>query len=102
MFAARWCGDVRELLVARNILADKFGSDFTVAAKEGTGIVNPMVINVTFFISAFLAHPIDLKLKKKGFLTFSGLVRVTIAAGVEIVRRQNKRGAEEGGQGDRC
>ncbi|XP_066388337.1 uncharacterized protein [Miscanthus floridulus] len=44
MFAARWCGDVPELLVARNILADKFGSDFTVAAKEGTGIVNPMLV----------------------------------------------------------
>ena len=66
MFAARWRGDVPELLVARNILADKFGSDFTVAAKEGTGIVNPMVINFTLFISAFLAHPIDLKLEQIG------------------------------------
>jgi vacuolar protein sorting-associated protein IST1 len=43
MFAAGWCGDLQELLFARTILADKFGSEFTVAAKEGTGIVDPMV-----------------------------------------------------------
>jgi len=43
MFAARWCGDLPELLLARIILEDKFGSDFAAAAKEGTGIVDPMV-----------------------------------------------------------
>uniref|UniRef100_A0ACD5TWZ8 Uncharacterized protein n=1 Tax=Avena sativa TaxID=4498 RepID=A0ACD5TWZ8_AVESA len=44
MFAAGWCGDLPELLFARTILADKFGSDFAVAAKEGTGIVDPILV----------------------------------------------------------
>jgi hypothetical protein len=43
MFAARWCGDLPELPLARTILEDKFGSDFSAAAKEGTGVVDPMV-----------------------------------------------------------
>ena len=43
MFAARWCGDLPELLLARTVLEDKFGSDFAAMAKEGTGIVDPMV-----------------------------------------------------------
>jgi Ca2+/Na+ antiporter len=43
MFAAAWCGDLPELPLARTILADKF-KDFAVAAKEGSGIVNPMVL----------------------------------------------------------
>jgi vacuolar protein sorting-associated protein IST1 len=42
-FAARWCGDLPELLLARAILEDKFGGDFAAAAKEGAGIVDPMV-----------------------------------------------------------
>ncbi|XP_062208854.1 uncharacterized protein LOC133910490 [Phragmites australis] len=44
MFAARWCGDLPELLFARNILENKFGDDFASAAKEGTGIVDPMLV----------------------------------------------------------
>uniref|UniRef100_A0ACD5XIY9 Uncharacterized protein n=1 Tax=Avena sativa TaxID=4498 RepID=A0ACD5XIY9_AVESA len=44
MFAVGWCGDLPELLFARTILADKFGSDFAVAAKEGTGIVDPILV----------------------------------------------------------
>ncbi|KAK3147765.1 hypothetical protein QOZ80_3BG0286430 [Eleusine coracana subsp. coracana] len=44
MFAAGWCGDLQELLFARTILANKFGSDFTTAAKEGTSIVDPMLV----------------------------------------------------------
>ncbi|GJN30938.1 hypothetical protein PR202_gb19286 [Eleusine coracana subsp. coracana] len=44
MFAARWCGDLPELPLARNILADKFGNDFAVAAKEGSSIVDPMLV----------------------------------------------------------
>ncbi|XBH85934.1 hypothetical protein VPH35_073726 [Triticum aestivum] len=44
MFAAGWCGDLQELLFARTILADKFGGDFAVAAKEGTGIVDPILV----------------------------------------------------------
>nr|CAB3449534.1 unnamed protein product [Digitaria exilis] len=43
MFAARWCGDLPELLLARDLLADKFGRDFAANAKEGTGIVDPMM-----------------------------------------------------------
>ncbi|KAJ1297888.1 hypothetical protein BS78_01G412400 [Paspalum vaginatum] len=43
MFAARWCGDLPELLLARTVLEDKFGSEFAAVAKEGTGIVNPML-----------------------------------------------------------
>ncbi|XP_002466432.2 uncharacterized protein LOC8086223 [Sorghum bicolor] len=43
MFAARWCADLPELQFARTILEDKFGSDdLAAAAKEGTGIVDPM------------------------------------------------------------
>ncbi|PUZ36972.1 hypothetical protein GQ55_9G080700 [Panicum hallii var. hallii] len=37
-FAARWCGDLPELLLARTILEDESGSDFAAMAKEGTGI----------------------------------------------------------------
>ncbi|WVZ60597.1 hypothetical protein U9M48_010594 [Paspalum notatum var. saurae] len=44
MFAARWCGDLPELLLARTVLEDKFGSDFAAMAKEGTGIVDPMLV----------------------------------------------------------
>ncbi|OEL36768.1 hypothetical protein BAE44_0002213 [Dichanthelium oligosanthes] len=44
MFAARWCGDLPELLLARTILEDKFGSDFAATAKEGTRIVDPMLV----------------------------------------------------------
>ncbi|CAN6303504.1 unnamed protein product [Urochloa humidicola] len=44
MFSARWCGDLPELLLARAILEDKFGGDFAVMAKEGTGIVDPMLV----------------------------------------------------------
>lgn len=44
MFAAGWCGDLPELLFARTILADKFGNDFAVAAKEGTDIVDPILV----------------------------------------------------------
>ncbi|CAL4944461.1 unnamed protein product [Urochloa decumbens] len=44
MFAARWCGDLPELLLARTILEDKFGSGFAATAKEGTGIVDPMLV----------------------------------------------------------
>ncbi|CAN6284867.1 unnamed protein product [Urochloa humidicola] len=44
MFAAGWCGDLPELLFARTILANKFGGDFATIAKEGTGIVNPMLV----------------------------------------------------------
>jgi hypothetical protein len=32
-----------KLLFARAILADKFGSVFAVAAKEGTSIVDPII-----------------------------------------------------------
>lgn len=49
MFAAGWCGDLQELLFARTILADKFGGDFAVAAKEGTGIVDPIVGTLSTF-----------------------------------------------------
>ncbi|KAF8752713.1 hypothetical protein HU200_011898 [Digitaria exilis] len=44
MFAARWCSDLPELLLARDILAHKFSSDFAANAKEGTGIVDPMLV----------------------------------------------------------
>ncbi|KAF0910559.1 hypothetical protein E2562_002998 [Oryza meyeriana var. granulata] len=44
VFAAGWCGDLPELPFARSILADKFGSDFAEAAKDGTGIVDPMLV----------------------------------------------------------
>ncbi|GJN08421.1 hypothetical protein PR202_ga26334 [Eleusine coracana subsp. coracana] len=44
MFVAGWCGDLPELLFARTILANKFGSDFATAAKEGTSIVDPMLV----------------------------------------------------------
>jgi hypothetical protein len=43
-FAAGWCSDLPELMLARTILANKFGSDFAATAKEGTGAVDPMVI----------------------------------------------------------
>uniref|UniRef100_A0A0D9VS37 Uncharacterized protein n=1 Tax=Leersia perrieri TaxID=77586 RepID=A0A0D9VS37_9ORYZ len=44
MFAASWCGDLPELPFARTILADKFGNDFAEAAKDGSGIVDPMLV----------------------------------------------------------
>nr|CAB3446410.1 unnamed protein product [Digitaria exilis] len=42
MFAAGWCGDLPELLFARTILENKFGGDFAMMAKDGTGVVDPM------------------------------------------------------------
>ncbi|XP_040377654.1 uncharacterized protein LOC102700976 [Oryza brachyantha] len=45
MFASARCGDLPELLDARAILADKFGRDFAVAAKEGVhGVVDPTLL----------------------------------------------------------
>ncbi|KAJ1297889.1 hypothetical protein BS78_01G412500 [Paspalum vaginatum] len=44
MFAAGWCGDLPELLFASTILANKFGGDFTMMAKEGNGIVNSVLV----------------------------------------------------------
>nr|CAB3446330.1 unnamed protein product [Digitaria exilis] len=44
MFAARWCGDLPELLLDPDLLADKFGNNFATNAKEGTGIVDPMLV----------------------------------------------------------
>ncbi|TKV97008.1 hypothetical protein SEVIR_9G467500v4 [Setaria viridis] len=44
MFAAGWCGDLPELLFARTVLANKFGGDFATMAKEGSGVVNPMLV----------------------------------------------------------
>ncbi|VAH88983.1 unnamed protein product [Triticum turgidum subsp. durum] len=65
MFAAGWCGDLQELLFARTILADKFGGDFAVAAKEGTGIVDPIVRTLSTF-DHFLAGVIDPQCKMDG------------------------------------
>ncbi|RLM99919.1 hypothetical protein C2845_PM06G28430 [Panicum miliaceum] len=45
MFAARWCGDLPELLLARTILEDKFGTDFAVAAKEDYSKTHKSSIN---------------------------------------------------------
>ncbi|WVZ56315.1 hypothetical protein U9M48_006863 [Paspalum notatum var. saurae] len=44
MFAAGWCGDLPELLFARTILANKFGGDFAMMAKEGNGSVDPVLV----------------------------------------------------------
>ncbi|KAF8721689.1 hypothetical protein HU200_022861 [Digitaria exilis] len=44
MFAAGWCGDLPELLFARTILENKFGGDFAMMAKDGTGVVDPMLV----------------------------------------------------------
>ncbi|EER92528.1 hypothetical protein BDA96_01G459900 [Sorghum bicolor] len=44
MFAAGRCSDLPELMFARTILANKFGGDFTAMAKEGTGVVDPMLV----------------------------------------------------------
>ncbi|KAG8096721.1 hypothetical protein GUJ93_ZPchr0013g33874 [Zizania palustris] len=44
MFATGWCGDLPELLFARAILTDKFGNDFASAAKNGTNIVDPLLV----------------------------------------------------------
>lgn len=61
-FAARWCGDLPELLLARAILEDKFGGDFAAAAKEGAGIVDPMVSSM--ILCRYGTHLIDLELEK--------------------------------------
>ncbi|RCV40842.1 hypothetical protein SETIT_9G087800v2 [Setaria italica] len=58
-FAARWCGDLPELLLARAILEDKFGGDFAAAAKEGAGIVDPMLV------WKLSGDKTDMELKKK-------------------------------------
>jgi vacuolar protein sorting-associated protein IST1 len=50
MFAAGRCSDLPELLFARTILAEKFGSDFAMMAKEGTGVVDPMVTRTISYI----------------------------------------------------
>jgi hypothetical protein len=45
MFAARWCGDLPELLLARTIMEEKFGTDFAVAAKEDYSKTHKSSIN---------------------------------------------------------
>lgn len=49
-FAAGRCSDLPELLFARTILANKFGGDFAMMAKEGTGVVDPMVTRTISYI----------------------------------------------------
>ncbi|KAG8074323.1 hypothetical protein GUJ93_ZPchr0006g45015 [Zizania palustris] len=44
IFAAGWCGDLPELPLVRTILTEKFGNDFASTAKDGTGIVDPMLV----------------------------------------------------------
>jgi vacuolar protein sorting-associated protein IST1 len=56
MFAAGWCGDLPELLFARTILAEKFGNEFAVAAKEGTDIVDPIVRILIHLIISSMSH----------------------------------------------
>ncbi|EEC74895.1 hypothetical protein OsI_10810 [Oryza sativa Indica Group] len=80
MLVAGWCGELPELPFARTILADKFGSDFAEAEKDGTGIVDPM-----------------LQRWKNRELT-----KLDLAVGVEVFWQLNKHGAEEeGDQRDR-
>jgi hypothetical protein len=81
MFAAGWFSELPELLFARTILADKFGSDFTEAAKDGTGIVDPMVLDSIYY--PFISRVNDLYLERwrNGELTKLGL-----AVGVEVVQ----------------
>jgi vacuolar protein sorting-associated protein IST1 len=43
IFAAKWCSDLPELQLTRDILADKFGNEFAAQAKEGTAFVDPAV-----------------------------------------------------------
>ncbi|KAF8683573.1 hypothetical protein HU200_044492 [Digitaria exilis] len=59
MFAAGWCGDLPELLFARSILENKFGGDFGMMAKEGTGIVDPTLV------WKFSGNKRNMELKKK-------------------------------------
>ncbi|KAG8096725.1 hypothetical protein GUJ93_ZPchr0013g34600 [Zizania palustris] len=59
MFATGWCGDLPELLFARAILTDKFGNDFASAAKNGTNIVDPMLV------WKFTGNAINMELKNK-------------------------------------
>jgi vacuolar protein sorting-associated protein IST1 len=56
MFAAGWCGDLPELLFARTVLGNKFGADFATMAKEGTGVVNPMVTRTRSFSFMATSH----------------------------------------------
>jgi hypothetical protein len=56
MFAAGRCSDLPELLFARTILAKKFGSDFAMMAKEGTGVVDPMVTRTISYGPVHLAY----------------------------------------------
>ncbi|XP_047086109.1 uncharacterized protein LOC124697585 [Lolium rigidum] len=44
IFAAKWCSDLPELQLTRDILADKFGNDFAAQAKEGTAFVDPTLV----------------------------------------------------------
>ncbi|KAF8676649.1 hypothetical protein HU200_046884 [Digitaria exilis] len=59
MFAAGWCGELPELLFARNILENKFGGDFAMMAKHGTGAVDPMLV------WKFSGNKRNMELKKK-------------------------------------
>jgi len=62
MFAAGWCGDLPELLFARTILANKFGGDFAMMAKEGTGVVYALVTRTRSY-SFMAASSCDLELE---------------------------------------
>ncbi|KAF8642652.1 hypothetical protein HU200_022989 [Digitaria exilis] len=59
MFAAGWCGELPELLFARPILENKFGDDFSMMAKDGTDIVDPMLV------WKFSGNKRNMELKKK-------------------------------------
>ncbi|XP_025797345.1 uncharacterized protein LOC112877310 isoform X1 [Panicum hallii] len=80
MFAAGWCGDLPELLFARTILADKFGGDFAMMAKEGTGVVDPM----------------------ECYDLFTRMVCGVLAVGLEVGWQQKKHGTEEKGGERNC
>jgi hypothetical protein len=56
MFAAGRCGDLPEQTFARTILANKFGGEFTEMAKEGAGVVDPMVTRTTSYVHSWLHH----------------------------------------------
>ncbi|AQL07916.1 uncharacterized protein LOC100216788 [Zea mays] len=87
MFAARRCGDLPELTFARTILTNKFGGEFAEMAKEGAGVVDPMLV------WKLTGNKGDMELKKK-------VVKEVAAENNVLVDFSELQEVEHGGSGN--
>jgi hypothetical protein len=94
MFAAGRCGDLPELTFARTILANKFEGEFVAMAKEGAGVVDPMVTRTTSYVHSWPHH---IHTRNNESWNLHGWVCATLSVGMEANRQQRRHGAQEKG-----